>query len=177
MDENKGNNLEEQTRVVKIVLWGEGVRIDVFDDAEDIIDCYNALRADVDLFEVTVYDGDYRKEIKESDLGKSLGWDNDEDPDFDKCNFDSGCNLWEPEEDGASRIDWVQTKVYGEVEIELPVNENFDPHKVRLINSEFGLPDSEEPVYIGLFYNGKQYDINLDMDTEREISVETIWEE
>ena len=69
----------------------------------------------------------------------------------------------------------VQTKIYGKVEIELPVEESFDIHQIRLMWAEIVLPDSEEEIYTGLLYKGKPYPIVLDIDSEREISVDEIW--
>lgn len=46
MNDNKDLNVSldsnsEESRNVKIVLWGEGIRIDCYDDCGEIIECYN----------------------------------------------------------------------------------------------------------------------------------------
>lgn len=173
----KSCDTEEQVRKVKIVLWGEGMRLDCHDEAGDLLECHNALSAAADLFEIKVLDEGEIREIQRSDLGESIGKFDDEDPDFEKCDFKTGCSLYEPTDDGISQIDYIQTKIYGDIEVEVTAGKKFDPAKARLIWSEFVLPDSEEPVYVGLFYDGKQYPIELDIDSEREISTKPIWEE
>ena len=183
MNDNKDLNVSldsnsEESRNVKIVLWGEGIRIDCYDDCGEIIECYNALYAGTTLFEIKIIDGDKVSEIKESDFGKTIGPVADDDPDFEKCDFENaGCNLWEPAEHGISVINSVQTKVYGEIEVPIPAGDKFNPAKARLLWSEFALPHSEEPIYFGMLCDGKQYPIVLDIDSEREISDDRIWEE
>ena len=70
----------------------------------------------------------------------------------------------------------IQTKIPATVTIELNVDEEFDPKKVHFMYSEFVTPDEELEINPGVVYNGKQYDIELDVESEREISVDTIWE-
>lgn len=167
---------------VKLQLWGEGLRIDVIASDGDIIECHNALR-EGELFEIQVIDGDgigedVIGEISPDILGPLLGMTDDDDPDYEKvAAWRSDCYILDPEElDGdPETIIAFQTKIYGIITIIIPDDETFDPSKVRLLWNEFVLPDSEEPVYFGALYNGVEYPIELDYDTEREISSEEIW--
>ena len=171
-------NQENKTpNKVTLQLWGEGIRIDVLDCDEAVVDCYNAITSDI--FEVKVInDTKIEKEISKADLGEGLGYTDEDDPDYTKVsNWDEECNLSEPEEnEWIESINLIQTKIYGEALIELTEDEVFDPKKVRLLWKEFILPDEEVPVYFGVLYNGKEYPITLDIDSEREIATETIWE-
>lgn len=170
---------EKKTKEVTLQLWGEGIRIDVIDESQEVLECYNALR-EGELFDIQVLEeGKEPQSISREELGNDLGWDCPDDDDFDKVSsWDNECQLEDPEENEdytIERINWVQTKVYGNVKIELNSDEVFDPGKVRLLYTEFVLPDSEEPVYFGVLYDGKEYPIELDIDSEREISVNEIW--
>ena len=167
-------------------LYGEGARVDVLDSNEDVIECYNAM-VDDEYFDIEV-DG---KNYSYDDFGEGIRdceWPDDIDDDevykqfedkepYEVFSFE-GCNLYEPEEsvEGAESIQVVQTKISASVTIEICEDEEFDPEKLHFMRTEFVLPDSEMEVNCGVVYNGKQYDIELDIDSEREISVETVWE-
>ncbi len=168
-----------ETKKITLHLWGEGMRLDVLDSAGDVIDCINALRKG-ELFEISATDGDSEFAVSLDEIGKSLGKQENDDEEYD-----GGFDLWyeypdfldDPEDsyDDVNKINMVQTKIYGKVEIELPVEESFDIHQIRLMWAEIVLPDSEEEIYTGLLYKGKPYPIVLDIDSEREISVDEIW--
>lgn len=172
----KFNSPQNETRKVTLQLWGEGIRIDVLDSYDGVLNCYNALR-ESELFEIKVYDKDVVTEVSENELGDRLGIFDDDDDDFNSdFGWESDCYLCEPEEnEDVNRINMIQTKVYGKAEIDVPTDEKFEINKVRLMQNEFVLPGSEEPVYFAVFYKGQAYPINLDVDSEREISVEEIW--
>lgn len=178
MKENDTRDVQENvnTKTITLRLWGEGQRIDVLDSEEEVIDCMNSLTTE-DLFEIKVIDGDSEMTVSKDELGESLGMQDEDDEDFDE-NFNWNAGYLEyPEEsyEDAEIINSIQTKVYGDVEIEIPENETLDIREIRLMWTEMILPDSEVPVYCGVFYNGKQYPIILDIDSEREISEEEIW--
>ena len=178
MKENDAHNVQDNgnTKIITLRLWGEGLRIDVLDSEEEVIDCMNSLTTE-DLFEINVIDGDSEVTISKDELGESLGMQDEEDEDYDEnFNWNAGY-IEDPEEsyEDVEIINSIQTKVYGDVEIEIPENETLDLRKIRLMWTEMVLPDSEVPVYCGVLYNGKQYPIILDIDSEREISVDEVW--
>ena len=167
-------------------LYGEGARVDVFDSDEDVIECYNAMVDDA-YFDIEV-DG---KNYSYDDFGeciRSCEWPDDTDDDDAYRQFEGknpyevfsfeGCNLYEPEEsiEGAGSIQVVQTKVSASVTIEICEDEEFDPKKLHFMCADFVFPDSEMEVNSGVVYDGRQYDIELDIESEKEISVETVWE-
>lgn len=174
--EEKIESPQNETRKVTLQLYGEGIRIDVLDSYDGVLNCYNALR-ESELYEIKVIDKDEVTEVSENELGERLGIFDDFDDDFDSdFAWESECNLCEPEEiEDIDKINMIQTKVYGNAEIDVPKDEKFEINKVRLMQNEFVLPGGEEPVYFGVFYKGKAYPIELDIDSEREISVDEIW--
>lgn len=175
------DNSQEHNEKKKVTLrlWGEGMRIDVLDSAGDVIDCINALRKG-ELFEIKATEGDSEFAVPLDEIGKSLFKRDDDDEDYDG-GFDEWYEyedfLDEPEDsyEDVEKINMVQTKVYGNAVIELPVEESFDIHQIRLMWTEIALPDSEEEIYCGVLYKGKSYPIVLDIDSEREISIDEIW--
>ena len=184
------------TREIHIHLYGEGCRLDVFDTDDDLMDCHNAMR-DGEYFDIKVIDGENETEYSYGDFGNqitSYEWPEDIydegeekfiDPAYAQFEgkqpdevFDfGGCDLYEAEDEGAGRIEWIQTKVPATVSIELNDDEKFDPKKLHFIYSEFVIPDAELEINTGVVYDGKQYEIDLDIDSEREISNETVWEQ
>lgn len=178
---------------VVVNLYGEGLRIDVLDSDEGVIECYNAM-VDDGYFDIEV-DG---KNYSYDDFGKSIDksvWPDDiydygeddfindaykefETDDPSQVLSFKGCDLYEPEEsvEGAESILVVQTKVSASATIEICEDEEFDPKKMHFMCAYFVLPDGDMEVNCGVVYNGKQYDIELDIDSEREISVETVWQ-
>ena len=174
-------------------LYGEGVRIDVLDTGEDVIGCYNALVTDA-YFDIEV-DG---KNYSYDDFGeciRSCEWPDDTDDDDAYRQYDGNdpdevfsferCS--NPEEtEGAESVQVVQTKVSASVTIEICEDEEFDPKRLHFMRNEFSYPDPNYPdnrriarykeVNCGVIYDGRQYDIELDIDSEKEISVETVWE-
>ncbi|MDE7440674.1 MAG: hypothetical protein K2M69_00710 [Muribaculaceae bacterium] len=190
-EENKTN---KKMKEIKIYLYGEGCRLDVYDDADEFSECYNAMR-DSEYFEIKVKDGDKETEYEYSDFGSQISssewpeevYDYEEgfyDPKYAK--FDGkepsdvfefgGCDLYEAEAEGLGRIEMIQTKIPASVTIELHDDEEFDPKKLHFMYSEFVVPDAELEINPGVVYDGKQYEIELDVESEREISTETIWE-
>ena len=176
-EDNSQEHNEKQK--VTLRLWGEGMRLDVLDSAGDVIDCINALRKG-ELFEIRATEGDSEFAVPLDEIGKSLFKRDDDDEDYDG-GFDEWYEyedfLDEPEDsyEDVEKINMVQTKVYGNAVIELPVEESFDIHQIRLMWTEIALPDSEEEIYCGVLYKGKSYPIVLDIDSEREISVDEVW--
>ena len=175
------DNSQEHNEKKKVTLrlWGEGMRLDVLDSAGDVIDCINALRKG-ELFEISAIEGDSEFAVPLDEIDKSLGKRDDDDEDYDG-GFDEWYEyedfLDEPEDsyEDVEKINMVQTKVYGNVVIELSVEESFDIHQIRLMWTEIALPDAEEEIYCGVLYKGKSYPIVLDIDSEREISVDEVW--
>ena len=178
---------------VVVNLYGEGLRIDVLNSDEDVINCYNAMVNDA-YFDIEV-DG---KNYSYDDFGEGIEdceWPDDIDDDevykpfvdnepgevfsFERCDSPA-------ETEGAASIQIVQTKVSASVTIEICEDEEFDPKKLHFLLNEFSYPDPKYPdnpriaryqlVNCSVIYNGKQYDIELDIDSEREISVETVWQ-
>ncbi|MDE6447919.1 MAG: hypothetical protein K2L35_06330 [Muribaculaceae bacterium] len=180
---------------VTISLYGEGTRLDVFDSEEDLMECHNAMR-DSEYFRIAVFDGEEETEYSCDDLGSMIyGYEWPEeiydeaeakflDPAYeqfaDKTPSDvfdyCSCDLEEAEDMEIGRIEWIQTKIQASVTIEIAENEKFDPKKFHFLYNEFVVPDAEIEVNTGVVYDGRQYDIELDIDSEREISSETIWE-
>lgn len=185
---------DKKMRSVKIHLYGEGCRLDVYGDG-GFSECYNAMR-DSEYSAIKVIDGDKETEYSLDDFGNQMTgsewpediYNEDEekfiDPSYAQFEgktpndvFDfGGCDLYEAEDEGVENIEYIQTKISAFVNIELNDGEEFDPKKLHFIYSEFVVPDAEIEVNTGVIYDGKQYDIDLDIDSEREISTETIWE-
>ena len=178
-------------RKIVMNLYGEGARVDVLYSDEGVIECYNAM-VDNAYFDIEV-DGE---EYSYDDFGMSVRrgeWPDDMFDDGEPINdvykefvdkepeqvlsFE-GCNLYEPEEsvEDAEIIRVVQTKVSASVTIEIGEDEEFDPKELHFMYAEFVLPDRDIEINCGVLYNGKQYAIELDIDSEREISVDTVWE-
>lgn len=181
---------------INIYLYGEGRRLDVFDDAGDFCECHNAMR-DSEYFQIKVKDGEKETNYSYNDFGSQISsyewpeevYDEDEEKFIDSnyTQFEGkeprevfdfgGCDLYGLEDDGeGGRIDLIQTKIPATINIELNDDEVFDPKKLHFMYSEFVVPGAELEVNTGVVYDGKQYPIELDIDSEREISVETIWE-
>ncbi len=195
-DANGNPDSAPKMREVTVYLYGEGTRLDVFDSEEDLMDCYNAMR-DSEIYSITVADGDEETEYSSDDLGHTIYsyewpediYDEDRkeflDPAYreyaDKTPSDvfhfAECDLLEPEDQKIGRIELIQTKIHASVSIKIAENEKFDPKKFHFLYDEFVVPDAELEVNTAAVYDGKQYDIDLDCDSEREISTETIWEE
>ncbi len=191
--EEEDSVTQTKMREIKIYLYGEGRRLDVFDSDGDFQECYNAMR-DEEYFEIKVQDGEKETEYSYTDFGSQIRgyewpeevYDGERFIDSNYVQFEGkdpsevfefgGCDLCEAEEEGVGRIDLIQTKIPATVTIELNVDEEFDPKKVHFMYSEFVTPDEELEINPGVVYNGKQYDIELDVESEREISVDTIWE-
>lgn len=168
----------------------------MFDSEEDLMECYNAMR-DSEIYGITVADGNEETEYSSDDLGHTIYsyewpediYDEDRkeflDPAYleyaDKTPSDvfhfAECDLLEAEDMEIGRIELIQTKIHASVTIRIAENEKFDPKKFHFLYNEFVLPDTELEVNTAAVYDGKQYDIDLDCDSEREISTETIWEE
>lgn len=163
-------------RKVIIEIYGEGVRIDVLDNEGEVLDSYHALLAHVPIYDITVIDGNKVTRLEQSNLSicNPYGLMEDYEIEFDG---DCPCILEEPKErfESVDSIYYIKTKETGVVEIELPESEEFDQSKICLVYNEFALPEWEEPVYCGLIYDGKQYSIELDLETAREISMQKIW--
>ena len=186
---------DAKEKEIEIQLYGEGCRLDVYDTDDSFSECYNAMR-DSEYFEIKVKDGDEETEYSLGDFGNQITsyewpediYDSDAekfiDPDYAQYDgkqpdevFDfGGCDLYEAEEEGAGRIEMIQTKVPAYVTIKIKEGEKFDPKKLHFMYSEFVVPNAELEVNTGVVYDGKQYDIKLDVESEREISSETIWE-
>lgn len=175
-------------------LYGEGARVDVLDSNEDVIECYNAM-VDDEYFDIEV-DG---KKYSYDDFGgciRSGEWPDDiydygEEKFIDEAyekfkNRDTpclalpltneGCFLADECLEGVESILVAQTKVSASVTIEICEDEEFDPKKLHFMRNCFVFPDSEMDVNCGVVYNGEQYAIELDIESEKEISVETVWE-
>lgn len=181
---------------IQIQLYGEGTRLDVFDTEDDLMECHNAMR-DGEYFDIKVIDGKKETPYSYSDFGDqitSYEWPEDiYNPEEEKfidpayAQFEGkqpdevfdfgGCDLYEAEEEGVGRIELIQTKIPAYVTIKIKEDEKFDPKKLHFIYSEFVVPDAELEINTGVVYDGKQYEIELDIESEREISSDTIWEE
>ena len=180
------------TKKIVMNLYGEGARIDVFDSDEGVIECYNAMVNDA-YFNIEVdgteysYD-DFGRYINKNEWPDDMYDDdwkfiNDAYKEFEgkePCEVLSfeGCDLYYPEEsfEDAGVINVVQTKVSASVTIEIGEDEEFDPKELHFMYAIFVLPDRDIEINCGVLYNGKQYAIELDIDSEREIGLETVWE-
>lgn len=174
-------------------LYGEGTRVDVLDSYEDVIQCYNAMASgeysDIEVDGNNYSYDDFGKCIQSEEWPEDI-YDEDKEEFIDDAykEFEGkapsdvfsfeGCFLYDPEGsvEDAESIQLVQTKVSASVTIEISEDEEFDPKKLHFMYAEFALPDCEMGIDSGVVYNGKYYDIELDFDSEREISVETVWE-
>ena len=186
---------DTKEKEIEIQLYGEGCRLDVYDTDDSFSECYNAMR-DSEYFEIKVKDGDEETEYSLGDFGNqitSYEWPEDiYDSDAEKfidpayAQYDGkqpdevfdfgGCDLYEAEEEGVGRIEMIQTKVPAFITIKIKEGEKFDPKKLHFMYSEFVVPNAELEINTGVVYDGKQYDIELDVESEREISSERIWE-
>ena len=194
-DEKDDSEIVVNEKEIQIQLYGEGCRLDVYDTEDDFSECYNAMR-DSEYFEIKVKDRDTETEFSLDDFGEkitSYEWPDDVfDSDIEKfidasyAQFEGkepnevfdfgGCDLYEAEEQGVGRIEIIQTKIPAYVTIKIKDGEKFDPKKLHFMYSEFVVPDAELEINTGVVYDGKQYEIELDVESEREISSDTIWE-
>ena len=193
-DELTANKKAKNMKKINIDLYGEGTKLDVFDTEDDLMECYNAMR-DGEYFEICVVDGKQEIEYHLDDFGCKIFRDDwpediyDEEKiiDTDYLQFEGkmpsdvyefgGCDLYEPEDKGVGRIELVQTKVTASATIELNDDEEFDPMKAHFMYAEFVVPGGELEVNTGIVYKGKQYPFEVGADSDREIIIETIWEE
>ncbi len=186
---------DAKEKEIEIRLYGEGTRLDVFDTDEDFMECHNAMR-DSEYFDIKVIDGKSETAYSLDDFGNMITgyewpediYDSDSekfiDPVYEQFEgktpgevYEFGdCDLYEAEGEGVGRIEMIQTKVPAHVTIKIKNGEKFDPKKLHFIYSEFVVPDAELEINTGVVYDGKQYEIELDVESEREISSETIWE-
>ena len=168
--------MEKEKKKVTIIFYGEGTRIDVRDENDDLIDSYMYLR-DVDIDNIEL-EGNTRKELSTEDLGKPLNeiWDQD-DPEYKESYFESIPNLYHPCEvyENVGRIVWIMSKTCAFVKIELEDGEKFDPKKLRLLTSEVAYPGGELEVICGALYNGKEDPLQFDLDGDDEKGWEDLW--
>lgn len=181
---------------IEIELYGDACQIDTFDLDGELADCYVAMR-DEEYTDITVRDGNEETEYSIDDLGGNLDiewpddiydWKTDKFIDSTYAQFKGkspdevfkiedkwlNCYLSEPEGE-LSKIEAIILKGHAFINIEIPEGETFDPKKFHFIYGEFVLPDYELEVNIGAVYDGKQYKIEVDPDSE-EAWRETIWE-
>lgn len=178
---------------IRIDIYGEGTRLDVYGYDDNLEECHNALR-DGEYYSITVFENGEKSSYSLEDLGSTIysyEWPEDI---FDEQFIDSAytqyegkepsdvfdfgeCDLYDAEDECIERIEMIQTKIVGSVYLELEANEKFDPKKLHFLYSEFVVPDAELEVNTAVVYNSKQYPIELDIESEREISNETIWED
>lgn len=193
--ENNQDTSAPKLKKVRIDLYGEGTRLDVYDSEENLMECHYAMR-DSEYFRITVNDGGEETEYSCDDMGDTIQgheWPEDIydeeqekylDPAYeqfaDKTPSDvfdyCGCDLYDAEEQEIGRIEWIQTKIPASVTIEIGEDEKFDPGKFHFLYDEFVTPDAELEVNTGVIYDARRYDIELDIDSEREIATETVWE-
>lgn len=75
-----------------------------------------------------------------------------------------------------SRIVDMSLKGHAFINIEIPENDDFDPKKLHFIDDEFTFPDCNLDVNTRVVYDGKQYKIEVDPDSDYGCGGETIWE-
>ena len=192
-EEGKENTDNVRTKKICIYLYGEGTRLDVFDKEGELSECHNAI-SDSIYFEINVKDGDSKTEYTYVDFGSQISssaWPEEVYDEEERKFIDSNytqfagkepgevfefeeCDFYDAEEEGLGRIELFQTKINASVTIEISDDEKFDPKKLHFMYSEFVTPYEELGVNAGVIYDGKQYDI--DIESEREISNDILWE-
>ena len=167
----------EDEKMVTLYFYGEGVRIDVMDKEDDLMDSFMALRED-SIYDIDLWVGDDIESISIDNLGETLNALEEDDPEY-KDSYDWGYwpNMYKPEEifDNVGRLVWIMSKTGAFVKIELKDGEKFNPQKFRLLSSEIVTPDGEFEVYCGALYNGKEYPLEIDIDSDDEKGQQDLW--
>ena len=168
---------DEDETMVTLYFYGEAVRIDVMDKKDDLMDSFMAMR-DGEIYDIDLWVGDDIESISTDDLGETLNAFEEDDPDY-KESYDWGYwpNMYKPTEvfDNVGRLVWIMSKTGAYVKIELKDGEKFDPKKFRLLSSEIVTPDGEFEVYCGALYNGKEYPLEIDIDSDDEKGQQDLW--
>ncbi len=164
---------DEATKKVTLYLEGEGFRIDLLDEDGGIVDCYNEGFYDGIIYSLTVIDENGETEVDPEEITESIEPFDDEE---NKYDWGENIDLSEAEDmEDVDSIHGIQTKVAGEVVIEIPADETFDIKKAKWMVKEVVLPDSEEPYAIGIIYNDKSYPVELIIDSEKEVDDIELW--
>ena len=175
-DEDKSETSEDENKVT-LYFYGEGVRIDVMDKEDDLMDSFMALRAD-SIYDIDLVVDDDTESISADELGETLNAFDEDDPEY-KDSYDWGYwpNMYRPEEifDNVGRLVWIMSKTGAFVKIELDKGEKFNPQKLRLLSSEIVTPDGEFEVYCGALYNGREYPLEIDIDSDDEKWQQDLW--
>ena len=187
-------------RMKKIVieLFGDGCQIDTY-DMEGELDFGWLAMIDGEYSEIIVIDGDEETAYSVDDCGENIyewpddiyDWETEKfiDPTYaqfegkepadvfkldDKwLNFNS--TLYKPK-GKLSRIVNLSLKGHAFINIEIPENDDFEPKKLHFIDDEFTFPDCNLDVNTRVVYDGKQYKIEVDPDSDYGCGCETIWE-
>lgn len=166
------NKMGKNMKTVTLRLNGDGMRLDIFDENGDVCECQNPGFYDGTIYSIRVIDENGETEVDADEIEESVYPYDDEEKKYewlDACYYGNE-NLTDIES-----IHGIQTKVEGEVKIEIPTDETFDIKKASWMCDEIALPEEEVSYTIGVIYDGKSFPINLDIESEREVDDEELW--
>ncbi|MDE6027455.1 MAG: hypothetical protein K2G23_05255 [Muribaculaceae bacterium] len=161
-----------EMKTVTLRLTGDGMRLDIFDENGDVCECQNPGFYDGTIYSIRVIDENGETEVDPSEIEESIYPYDDEEKKYDWLD---ACYYGSENLEGIESIHGIQTKVEGEVKIEIPADETFDIKKASWMCDEIALPEEEVPYTIGVVYDGKSFPIELDIDSEREVDDEEFW--